>query len=344
MDSVIEFNNYRRFGVEIELNTFDGEIKKLDRNKGQIPFGSDFIALIIKKTTKQSVEIQGWDHNFNNDYWIVKPDSSCGIEVCTPVLKGNSGLYYLVSVVEAFKKHKILSDKRCSLHVHVNISDLTKQQLASVIAWYIKCEHVFMDSVPASRKISRYCQMIGMTDLVDTGFLINCDNILSTVSCAKYYSLNAYHFMKGGGFNKHNDRKKTIEFRIGENAMCLDGFAVKNWVRLLLHFVEVTKSMPLPKKYSKGDHWTGLLWLDPSDVFKILQFDKPCSDGLLQVKKWFAKRIFENGFNTGLEGVWSNNGRENSRKDFLNLLHKIDINDDPSESRNDLIYGKKYSK
>jgi hypothetical protein len=344
MDSVIEFDIYRRFGVEIELNTFDGEIRKLDRSKGEIPFGSDHIALIIKKTIRQSVEIQGWDHNFNNDYWIVKPDSSCGIEVCTPVLKGNYGLYNLTRVIEAFKKHKISSDQRCSLHVHVNISDLNKEQLASVIAWYIKCENVFMDSVPSIRKVNRYCQMIGLNESLNTDFSMNCDDIIKTVSHIKYHSLNAYHFMKGGGFDEHNNRKKTIEFRIGENAMCLDGFAVKNWIRLLLHFVETTKSMPLPKRYSEGDPYTGLLWLDPSHVFKILNFDKPCSNGMLQVKNWFIKRIFENGFNTNLLGIWSNDARLHARKNFLNLLHKIDTNDDSSQSRDDLIYGKKYSK
>jgi hypothetical protein len=344
MDRVLNCQNYRRFGVEIELNTLDGHIRKLDRHNGEIPLGSDNIALIIKNTINKNVEIQGWDHNFNNDNWIVKPDSSCGIEVCSPVLKGWSGLIELIKVIEKFKERGIKADQRCSLHVHINISDLNLQQLASVIAWYIKCEHIFMESVPSCRKINRYCQMLGMTDLFQVESPIVPEHLLNSISNVKYYSLNAYHFVKGGGFSPHNNRKKTIEFRIGENAMCLDGLAVKNWIRLLLHFVEVTKSRPLPYEYKKGDSWSGLLWLDVVDVFKVLNFDEPCSEGLNQVKNWFIERLLQNGHDTGLTGVWSNEARSIVRKDINTIVKNIDNNKHDMETMETRLYGKKYIK
>jgi hypothetical protein len=348
MDRVINCQNYRRFGVEIELNTADGVIRKLDRNKGETPFGADRIALLIRRTLRKPVEIQGWDHNYNNQDWIVKPDGSCGIEVCTPVLKGYQGLIDLVQVVETFRKAAISADQRCSLHVHVNIADLNKQELASVVAWYIKCEHVFMDSVPAQRKVNRYCQMLGMTDFLNTDFSMNPDLLLSSISNVKYYSLNAYHFMKGGAFDLYNCRKKTIEFRIGENAMCLDGLAVKNWVRLLLHFVDMVRNRPMPPKYEEGNPWTGLVWLEPDDVFKVLGFDQPCSEGINQIKSWFMKRIFDNGYNTGLSGIFSNEGRHSARQNFLKFfLDSYEKNDcflGTSQARECLLYDKKYSK
>ena len=344
MDRVHDCENCRRFGVEIELNTFDGIIKKIDREKGEIPNGADSVALLIKKTTNQSVEIQGWDYNFNNENWIVKPDSSCGIEVCTPVLRGWGGLKNLIKVVEIFRQKNISADNRCSLHVHVNIGDLTPVQLASVIAWYIKCEHVFMDSVPCHRKMNRYCQMIGMTDLFSVETSIDPEFLINSLSNVKYYSLNTYHFIKGGGFSEFNNRKRTIEFRIGENSMCLDGEAVKNWIRLILYFVEICKNSPLPKNYEKGNPWTGLLWLDPSEVFKFLKFEEPCSEGLQQVKNWFFNRILKNGCETDLPGIWSNKGRFFARKDFLNFIDKIKQNINTNESREIILYSKKYIK
>lgn len=346
MDRVFDCQSYRRFGVEIELNTADGVVRKLDRDKGDVPLGADRIAVLIRRTLNEPVEIQSWDHNYNNECWIVKPDSSCGIEVCTPVLKGYTGLKNLVQVVETFRRESISSDNRCSLHVHVNISDLSKSQLASVIAWYIKCEHIFMDSVPPLRKANRYCQMLGMTDFLNTDFSMDPDELLYSISTVKYYSINAYHFMKGGGFDCYNSRKKTIEFRIGESDMCLDGLAVKNWVRLLLHFVEMTKNRPMPKKYQEGDRWTGLVWLDPSDMFSLLGFNQPCSQGLYQIKKWFSDRILANGYHTGMSGIFSNAGREAARKDFLAIYeNSLDsLNHRKEESREIMLYDKKYSK
>jgi hypothetical protein len=199
-----------------------------------------------------------------------------------------------------------------------------------------------MDSVPPNRKINRYCQMLGMTDSIHTEFPMNSEDILNVVSDVKYYSLNAFHFVKGGAFNRYNVRKKTIEFRIGENAMCLDGFAVKNWVRLLLHFVEMTKNKPLPPQYKNGDPWNGLVWLEPVDVFKVMGFDQPCSEGLNQVKTWFIKRILENGQKNVLPGVWSHEGREAAKENFLKLLENIELSNSFLESRESMLYGKNY--
>lgn len=342
MYSVLDCQFFRRFGVEIELNTLNGIVKVLDKKKKEIPNGADHIAHMVNMAVGENVEIQPHGYNSNNSMWVVKPDSSCGIEVCTPVLKGWSGLKRLISVIEAFNDANVSADNRCSFHVHVNIKDLNMIQLASVISWYIKCEHVFMDSVPSRRKNSRYCQSIGMTDLFYDSFSIEPDMILRRVSNVKYYSLNAYHFLRGGGFSDQNDRKKTIEFRIGENDLCLDAFAAKNWVRLLLHFVEVTKDRGLPNQYSKGDPWSGLLWLEPQDVFKVLKFDQPCSDGLNQVKMWFIDRILKNGYDTGLHGIWSNEGRSAARSNFLEMINGIEL--ETHESREELLYGEKYIK
>ena len=342
MDRVFSCESYRKFGVEIELNTLDGSIKKLDLNKGEIPFGAAKIALLIRNTLKSNVEIQSWDHNYNNEFWIVKPDSSCGIEVCTPVLKGWSGLKNLIKIVEAFRSKNIQADERCSFHVHVNIGDLDVNQLGSVIAWYIKCEHVFMDAFPSSRKLNRYCQMLGMTNLFSTDTVLDPLFLISAISGAKYYSLNTYHFVKGGGFSYNNTRKKTIEFRIGENSMCTDGESVKNWIRLLLHFVDVAKDQPMPPAFEKGNSATGLLWLEPDEVFNFLKFNEPCSEGLKQVKKWFIKRILNNGFDTNLPGIWSNKARFFARKNFLKLLHNLDANCEYEDSRENILYDKKY--
>lgn len=343
---MINCRSLRRFGVEIEINTPTGIIQRPNASKGEIAHGSESVARIVKSVTGKCVRILSYKEVSNNNYWIVKPDNSCGIEINSPVLKGWSGLSTLMRVVDNLaKKYHPLPDERCSFHVHVNISDLTREQLASVIAWYIKCEHLFFDAMLPHRKNNRYCQLIGSSDLFNsrTYDVLNPDDIINRMGISKYMSFNAFHFSNGGGFSGIHTRKKTVEFRIMGNDGCCDPWVVKNWVRLLLHFVDTTKNLPLPKPYKKGDSMSYLLWLNPRDVlYNVLLFNKPLSPGMKQVFYWFMQRIYHYGYDLGLSGIWSNEGRRACREEFIDILNEIDIDRNFVPSEEDL-YGIEYS-
>ena len=330
--------SYRRFGAEIEVNTLDGSTSRPRTDIGEIPMGSDLLAQSIYDATKDNVAICHWDYYHNIDKWIIKHDTSCGMEINSPILKGWRGLKNLMRVSECVSRAGLTADKRCSLHIHINMSDLTREELTSVIAYYIKCEHVIFDSFPGHRKNSRYCQLLGMTDLFSHDYsLRDPEELLMAISGTKYYSMNAYHFMKGGGFTDVNSRRKSIEFRIAENRGCVDPYFVKNWVRFLIHFFDITRDLPIPSEYREGDRWSGLLWLEVSDVMKLLKFDNPhlLSDGLRQVRSWFVNRIKENVFCDGMPGIWSKSGR---------LKSWSEINDIESEDYDepDALYGERY--
>ena len=335
MDSpLFDCRSYRRFGVEIEINTLDGSVKRPDTEHGEIALGADLLAHIVHKTTGDRVEVQHWDYIHNNKDWIIKHDISCGMEINSPVLKGWTGLKKLIQVVDMISKSSLNADERCSLHVHINIADLNKRQLASVIAYYIKCEHVLFDSFPDHRKSNRYCQFLGMSDMFSHDQYLDAGDLINKVSNTKYYSLNTYHFMRGGGFTENNQRRLSVEIRMAENKGCIDPFFVKNWVRLLLHFFDVTKSLPLPYNYIDGDPWSGLLWLDTPDVFRLLGFDNEdqLSNGMKQVRGWFISRLKENTL-CELPGIWSKAGRYKNWDDIPNESEVIDEN---------ALYGEKY--
>lgn len=288
----LSFNSNRRFGIEIELNAFDKRSRPLE---GKRVAGIETIAREVGKFCEQGVEIREYEHTQKNDKWVVKPDSSCGLEVVTPPTKGWRGLLGAVRVVEGLSKNpQVEADHRCSVHIHVEVADLTDEQLASVICHYIKCEPVFMDSVPPERKRNRYCQYIGLSNKFQHNTMLPPAKWTEEIGDVKYYSLNCNQMRKA--MAQGNNDRKTVEFRIGEAAGCKNPFFIKNWVRLLIHFIEMCKMRPIPHEYEEGKPplTNGLLWLDPEDVLTVLGFapgQYELSNGLTQLRNWFLARL-----------------------------------------------------
>ncbi len=306
----LSFCYERRFGIELEINAFDGKNRP---DPGQKPAGIEQVGMLVAKYSSEGVDIREWEHTHNNDVWVIKPDSSCGMEVCTPIYKGWQGLKRACEVVEAFHRDpKIKVDDRCSVHIHIEVADLTNEQLASIIAHWFKCEPVFMDSVPPNRKRNRYCQYMGFNNLVQAESRISAQDLIRKVGSVKYYSLNTKQLCQNG--------RKTIEFRIVEGQGCKDPYLIKNWTRLILHFVEMASKRPFPEPYQFGNPWSGFCWLDPDDVFKVLGFDPAefeLSPGLEQTRNWFMARLQENMSKDVHEGY-----RQFAYAEFMTMLDR----------------------
>lgn len=273
----------RRFGIELEILAFDGKNRP---ENGTKPAGIDYVAMIVSRSDTTNVDIRDYEHTDGNDSWVIKPDSSCGMEVCTPIFKGWSGLKRVCDVVYSMNQdQKIKVDDRCSVHVHVEIADLDHDEIAKIISWWLKIEPIFMDSVPPNRKRNRYCQFMGMTNLIQHDSNLKGMDLIKRVGNVKYYSLNTNQFVRNG--------RKTVEFRIIEGDGCKDPYLIKNWIRLLIHFVEMARRSSYPKNFEKDNPWSGLCWLDPEDVFKFLGFDGSydLSPGLQETRNWFLARL-----------------------------------------------------
>ena len=324
MGKMARFCSSRRFGVEIELNTTSGIVR--DLGDGESPEGAHDVARIAYRATRRPVEIHSWHHTHNNESWIVKPDRSCGIEICSPVLKGWVGLESVMRVVEGLAAADWPADERCSFHVHVGVDDMSTPEMGGVVGCYIKCEPTFMEAMPRSRRANRYCQCIGTSDLIDHALMPSASTLIHRVSTTKYHSLNAYHMRK--------ERRRTVEFRVGDNSMCLDPYAVKNWLRFLLHFVDVAKELGMPPRHRYGNKWTGLAWLEPIDVLKMLRLDGDLSPGMRQVRDWFVGRLLEGAPDESSPHVWASGARSHTLEVLRSLLS------DPVEKD---LYGAKYS-
>ncbi|RTK93320.1 MAG: hypothetical protein EKK64_10445 [Neisseriaceae bacterium] len=329
----ISTENYRRFGVEIEINSFDMRSKCL----GTLPDGIYYISSLVKNTIKNKVTVHEWGNDHYNDVWILKPDSSCGIEICSPVMKGWRGLSEVCRVIDALHEDEsVQADNRCSFHIHVDVSDLTEVEICSIISWWIKCEPIFMDLVPYDRKINQYCQYLGLHDKISTD-LMSYEDFLQIIGTSKYYSMNAYHLAK--------EKRRTLEFRIMDSSCCLNSWSAKNWVRLILHFIETSIKTGIPKKYKKGNPLSGLCWIDPIDFFKFLNWSSKCdlTDGMKQVRRWLLDRAYSKGRNHNLLGIASDNSRRFSINEFDKLIEELFYNkEDIFLYTKEDVYGNKY--
>jgi hypothetical protein len=333
--AVLDWRNDRRFGVEIEVNAFDGRSRP-EVHKSP-PKGIEDVGELVSRTLEKRVTVTTWKHTHNNTSWQIKPDGSCGMEVITPILKGWNGLGQVCMVTDRFgKDERITADKRCSFHVHVNVADLPKQQIGSVLAHWLKCEAVFLDAMPGTRKRNRYCQAVGLCDMFQVDEPVGYQEVMIRLGTTKYYTINNFHLQQGN--------RDSVEVRLAENDACTDPYFAKNWVRLVVHFVEMASQKPFPKRYDPSDPWTGLAWLDPIDVLTLLGFmpgQMKLSPGLQQTRNWFLARMHKYTFDGNLGGIWSKMGRsiayqqvqeimqklERQGVDFEDALHPKDMND-----------------
>lgn len=350
MDNIekLSFNYDRRFGVEIEINSFDNrdfQLRPLNKEADELPLGIDRVANLVMLASGQPAVVKSYHHTHHNNTWVIKPDRSCGMEICSPVSKGWPGLKSICEVSDVLSKnHNILVDERCSLHLHVEVMDCDMPEIAKILSYWIKFEPIFMDSMPILRKRNTYCQCIGMTNLFEYNVDYSLFEIIKKLGDNKYYSANCHHFHRGD--------RKTLEFRIAENHACLDPFYIKNWIRLIVHFVERCKIHSSPFPCSAEDSWTGLSWLDLKDLMQFLGFTNnyELSKGMEQTRNWFMGRIANNlvqDFDSQeqVRGIWSEKGRAITKYQLFDLYDDfgLDFSEDYLTPKNiEFLYSNEY--
>lgn len=255
----------RRFGVEIELNPLDNKIPE----GNSLPSGIFEIAEVLRTCLNEKIYVCNWHTTVNNDYWLVKPDSSCGFEICTPILNGMSDLNKLKKVIKSIRKYnKINSDRRCSFHVHFELPSVENSYLANIILWWIRCELFFFLMIPNYRKESNYAQILSLSYLFFNNnssfdFILN-DVLVHHIKEYKFYSINLYHLKKSN--------RKTIEFRIMDSSACLNEDYACCWILLLQRFLEsCDKNNLVFDDNIKNEQFK---WLSIEEIFSFLNINK----------------------------------------------------------------------
>jgi hypothetical protein len=224
MVEYVNFPEKRAFGVELEV--CDTGV-----NKGTL-------SKVIRKTDKlHSVFVSGWNPTYETTKWHVKNDSSCGLEVASYKSKGIGDLLNIAAVAEAIQEAGGVVNEKCGMHVHVDVSDFSPTQVATVIAFWIKIEKVIANMLPSHRVNNKYCKFlthylskkIKQFNSNSSAFwqLVKPD-LSGNYNKQRRVSLNVWNYAYANHFSLNT--RKTLEFRMPEGT--LDSKEIKNWLRL----------------------------------------------------------------------------------------------------------------
>lgn len=287
----------RRFGVEIETsNTFT-------KNK---------VKTILSGLSCRDSFITKYQLSGDSDSWHIKDDATCGpegregpkgVEIASFVGKNITDLRHISDTAAGLYKAGSRVNENCGLHVHAEARDLTIDQVATLVAYWLKIEPIISASMPSHRRDNSYCEML-CKKFSNKDFL----NLLLKNKTKKeevwqffrpedlnYYenkdrrlTLNLVNYARA--IQNSSLHRKTLELRWPEGT--LNKSDIHCWVIFFLNFIETCKNIPLPQNLQSAN-------LEDTLTYLGLNHDKHFfyifSEDLHNTKTWFLERLIKNG-------------------------------------------------
>jgi hypothetical protein len=213
----------KNFGIEIEF---------LLENQ----FGVNLYEKVATAINNAGVEAraEGYNHTTRR-HWKVTYDASVsapgykGLEVVSPILKGQKGLDEIEIVCGALQALGAKINITCGLHVHHDARHLRgdDRKLQQVVDIYNRAEKVIDSMLPPSRRMNTYCRSNTVTDATRD----------------RYAKVNLTSMYRHG----------TVEFR--QHSGTIDCNKIKNWVLLtgLIFDRATTRRARKGKAFSRYD-------------------------------------------------------------------------------------------
>lgn len=188
------------------------------------------------------VEVENMPHFVHTEYyWNCKQDGSLrnnGLEFTSIPLRG----YQVPYALEYLKKQMYENNKpdfsnRCSVHVHLNVRDMTWDQIKCLVILYALFERHFFYIAGTRREESIFCVPLYKTEQL-TGILHLENNL---------YKWQKYNALNLGTLVGTNDMPKygTVEFRHLYGTDNID--IIVNWINNIMCLREAAKKMSLSK-------------------------------------------------------------------------------------------------
>lgn len=204
-------NMLRKFGVELELDTMSNWSSTRDVWQR--------LRELRPPLSHTVVNVGAYQHS-NGQYWDVKTDSSCGIEVASPALT-LPRWEELQRVCETLATTYHVTT-RCGLHVHHSTWDYSRRTRIKLLRWWTLLEDGFVGMTAQHRHNNPYCQKLGYS-------WVAVDLLAQTGRRALRLPTH-----RSIGF-----KRSTLEFRSLEGT--LDPDKIYQWVVLTQSLVDVAR-------------------------------------------------------------------------------------------------------
>ena len=205
----------RSFGIELEIAGINHQT-----------------ALTVLRAIGIAVQDESYNHT-TRAHWKLVEDSSVrgGFEVVSPVLHGEEGIEEAMAVAEALSDAGATVNRSCGFHVHFDASDLTVNDVKTIVRRYADHETEIDAIMPPSRRGSNntYCRSLSGIPFERFMRSFNITELASVMG-SRYYKVNLMSFQRHG----------TIEFR--QHSGTINANKIANWVRFLGQFIDVCKS------------------------------------------------------------------------------------------------------
>ena len=217
-------NNYptltnRTFGVELEF----------------VGVHPRDVAAAINNVDGIECHYEGYHHR-TTAYWKLVTDQSIdglGGEIVSPILRGADGARQLELVINALDTLEGISvNVSCGLHVHLDVADLTVNEIQTTYERYADYESQIDMIMPRSRRgnNSRWCGSI-------TNVKTRVKNVRTKSKAGLANAAGRYYKVNLQSLSRHG----TMEFRQHSGTINFD--KIINWVSFLMAFVEKSKKL-----------------------------------------------------------------------------------------------------
>lgn len=201
------FTSETRYGIEIEFTHTDRSDNIRDE--------------IVSALRQAGITAENQDYNHRTQRcWKLVTDSSCGLELVSPILEGYDGLDQIKTVLEVLRRLGAKVNKDCGTHVHLDARWLDFEQIKAFAQKFINNEDLFDAIQPESRRgnKNRYCQGHRRRNVSRTRSI---EKLILAVGVNRYTKLNLHSFHRYG----------SIEIR--HHAGTLNYNKISNWIQLL---------------------------------------------------------------------------------------------------------------
>ena len=275
----IKFKSTRNFGIELEVN------ERLNSNA---------LVKVVSAADPDRPVIQSthYEQDYDNDYWHVKFDRSCGDiegrggwEVASYKASGYKDVDKMGKIADAMKAAGAVVNDDCGFHIHAEIADFKPEQAATLVAYWMKIEPVILEILPKHRKSNKYAKPLIKKFNTLGDKVYNAKQFWEIVRPQRFDHPNRRVSLNMCNYAQWIPNRKTVELRLPEGTV--DGKEVKNWIRFFLTFVDFVKKKEFPGTVEPVNLYETMkiCGLHNENPFFIL------SKAMRDTKMWFMRRI-----------------------------------------------------